>query len=184
LKLRAEDLPAGLGTFHVATFAQSFHWTKREQVAATMYKMLASRGYFVQISDVRDDLPELPGTGLPEPPLEELKELVRRWLGPVRRAGQGALVHGPISGEGEILAAAGFEGPRRVRVPGGRLVERTTEDIVAHVHSRSDSAPHLFGDRLPEFDAEMREILAKASPSGHFVQVQPHNELIIWQKPE
>ena len=184
LKLRAEDLPAGLGTFRAATFAQSFHWTKREQVAATIYQMLDPHGYFVQIGDVRDDLPDLPDTGVPAPPQDELKELVRRWLGPVRRAGQSSLWNGTPSGESEILAAAGFQGPRRVLVPGGRLLDRTTEDLIAATYSRSDSAPHLFGEQLPEFDAEMRAILAKASPSGHFAQMQPHSELIIWQKPE
>jgi SAM-dependent methyltransferase len=32
---RAEDLPAGIGTVRVALFAQSFHWTNRDQVAAS-----------------------------------------------------------------------------------------------------------------------------------------------------
>lgn len=30
IRLRAEDLPAGLGTFRAATFAQSFHWMDRQ----------------------------------------------------------------------------------------------------------------------------------------------------------
>jgi 2-polyprenyl-3-methyl-5-hydroxy-6-metoxy-1,4-benzoquinol methylase len=33
--LRAEELPAGLGRFRVATLAQSFHWMQRERVAST-----------------------------------------------------------------------------------------------------------------------------------------------------
>lgn len=41
---RAEDLPAGLGTFTVATFGQSFHWMDRELVAATTRDMLQLSG--------------------------------------------------------------------------------------------------------------------------------------------
>ena len=37
---RAEDLPAGLGTFRAVVFAQSFHWTDRDRVAATVLRML------------------------------------------------------------------------------------------------------------------------------------------------
>src|SRR6185295_14682173 len=32
-RLRAEELPAGLGSFRVATFAASFHWMDRDLVA-------------------------------------------------------------------------------------------------------------------------------------------------------
>lgn len=36
VRARAEDLPADLGTFTVATFGQSFHWMDQERVAATV----------------------------------------------------------------------------------------------------------------------------------------------------
>jgi ubiquinone/menaquinone biosynthesis C-methylase UbiE len=47
LRLRAEELPAGLGTFRYATFAQSFHWMDRELVAAQVFDMLEPGGAFV-----------------------------------------------------------------------------------------------------------------------------------------
>ena len=40
LNLRAEDLPAGLGSFRVATFAQSFHWMQWDRVARALRHML------------------------------------------------------------------------------------------------------------------------------------------------
>jgi hypothetical protein len=71
-----------------------------------------------------------------------------RYLGPVRRAGQGTLIDGTPDREDLVLAQAGFENFERHIVPGGQIVDRTADDIVAWVFSRSDSAPHLFGDRL------------------------------------
>jgi hypothetical protein len=41
----------GLGTFRIVLFAQSFHWTDRDRVAATVFGMLAPRGAFVRVSD-------------------------------------------------------------------------------------------------------------------------------------
>ncbi len=42
--------------------------------------------------------------------------------------------------------------------------ERSEDDVVASVFSQSFSAPHLFGDRLPEFEAELRALLRGRGP--------------------
>jgi SAM-dependent methyltransferase len=180
----AEDLPAGLGTFRVASFAQSFHWMDRDRVAATMREMLEPGGAFVQVSTGPERLPE-PDQPLPypRPPQEAIKELVTRYLGPVRRAGQGVLRYGTPSGEPAVLAAAGFEEPQFVKVPGRELFVRTVDDVVAAQFSSSASAPHLFRDRLSEFEAELRALLAKASPSGLFAEQTGDIELRIWRTP-
>ncbi|MGX1241214.1 SAM-dependent methyltransferase [Streptomyces pseudovenezuelae] len=121
---RAEDLPAGLGTFRIVLFAQSFHWTDRDRVAATVRGMLEPGGAFVHISDVDigdvhisdahiSDAKDAPTAtaSLPWPasPYAEMGELVREYLGPVRRAGQGRLVDGTPGREDLVLERAGFE---------------------------------------------------------------------------
>ncbi|QWF77776.1 class I SAM-dependent methyltransferase [Amycolatopsis sp. CA-230715] len=165
---RAEELPAGLGTFRLVTFAQSFHWLNRPAVAAAVRGMLADGGACAHVhattqrgTETGDELPH------PRPPHSSVAELVRRYLGPVRRAGLGRLPEGTASGEDEIYRAAGFTGPRRIEVP-GRVVTRAVDDIVAGVFSLSSSAPHLFGDRLAEFETELRQLLHDANPSGVF----------------
>jgi SAM-dependent methyltransferase len=180
VRARAEDLPAGLGTFRVALFAQSFHWMVRDQVAATIHHMLDPHGAFVHMSDIKEPLP---ATDLPYPavPGTAISELVRSYLGPVRRAGQGVLEHGTPGDEGAVLTRAGFAGPQRLRVPAGAVLERTVDDIVAWVFSRSDSAPHLFGDRRGCFEEELRNLLHEASASGIFSERVPDTELFIWR---
>jgi len=42
--MRAEELPGDLGTFRVATFAQSFHWMDRPRVATAVRAMLEPVG--------------------------------------------------------------------------------------------------------------------------------------------
>ena len=185
VRARAEELPAGLGRFRVATFAQSFHWMDRDRVAAVVFEMLEPGGALVHISDLKrggawhraDEAPH------PLPPIEGIRELIRDYLGPVRRAGQGFLHYGSPDGEAIVLRNAGFQDPERVQLPAGGVPERTADDIVAWVYSLSSSAPHLFGDRLEEFETRLRHLLGDTSPSGLYSEQPPDTEVFIWRKP-
>ncbi len=93
VQLRAEELPAGLGIFDVASFAQSFHWMDRMRVA-----------------------------------------------------------------------------------------DRSEDAVVASVYSLTSSAPHLFGERLGEFEAELRSLLRRTAPEGRFSERTRKIELVIWPR--
>ncbi|WP_419993020.1 class I SAM-dependent methyltransferase [Streptomyces boninensis] len=183
VRLRAEELPAGLGEFDAAVFAQSFHWMDQERVAATVRDMLRPGGVLLHVSDQKggtdDDTEGLPHPSVPQPAIDHL---VRSRLGPVRRAGRGTLPQGTPGGEAAVFAAAGFAGPEHLVVPGGQALVRDVDDVVASVFSMSFSAPHLFGDRLPDFEADLRGLLREASPTGRFSVRQPGAEVHVWRK--
>ena len=166
--LRAEELPAGLGTFRVITFAQSFHWMDRPKVAAAARAMVEPNGAVVQVDPGRDGVVGNAAAG-PHPavPFQEIDGLRRRFLGPDRRAGQGRRNTSP-SGEDAIFQAAGFLPEEQVRVADARVLDRTTDDLVAWVFSASSTAPHLFANQLARFETDLRALLDDASPSGHF----------------
>jgi SAM-dependent methyltransferase len=182
VRARAEDLPAGLGMFTVATFGQSFHWMDRDLVAATVRDMLQPGGALVHISDLKTETRAVDGLPWPAVPYAAMEDLVRRYLGPVRRAGQGVLPHGTPGDEAAVLVRAGFSGPQRDVVPGGQALERPSDDVVAWVFSLSSSAPHLFGPRRDDFEADLRRLLRDVSPSGHFSERQPSTEVFVWWK--
>lgn len=170
VQMRAEDLPAGLGTFTVIVFAQSFHWMDRPKVAAAVRTMVEPRGAVVQIDPGRDYMAE--GRGAkpgphPAMPLQAIDDLRKEYLGPDRRAGRGFRNTSP-SGEDAIFQASGFWPEQRVSVPDSRILDRTTDDTVAWVLSASSTAPHLFGDKAHDFEADLRALLTETSPSGHF----------------
>jgi SAM-dependent methyltransferase len=167
---RAEALPAGLGTFRVATFAASFHWMDRPTVAAAVRSMLDADGAAVQVD-----------TRAYRSPVEDaIDELRIRYLGPDKRAGQSIRNTSP-SGEDEVFQAAGFRPMEVVTVPDGRVLERTAEDLIAQSLSSSSTAPHLFGDRLEDFVADARRARREATPSGTVSVTLPDNELRIWR---
>jgi SAM-dependent methyltransferase len=180
--LRAEALPAGLGRFDVVTFAQSFHWMDRRAVAAATHGMLGARGVcvHVQATTHRGDRSADP-LAHPRPPHAQIGDLVREYLGSARRAGQGRLPGGTPSGEHEIFRAAGFVGPARVELDTAEVVIRSEDEIVAATFSLSSAAPHLFGARLPAFEADLRRLLRRTSPDGRFAERTRDVALDFWR---
>jgi SAM-dependent methyltransferase len=150
LRMRAEELPAELGTFQVVSFAQSFHWMDQPLVAERVRPMLTGAWVHIGATTHR---------GVGGEVWDRIEELIVEYLGPVRRAGQGTLPHGTAGGEDEVMRRAGYRGPVRLEVGGGEVVERSADEVVAAVFSLSYAAPHLFGDRLPAFEADLRELL-------------------------
>lgn len=181
-RMRAEELPGELGTFQVVTFAQSFHWMDQTLVADRVRGMLEPEGAWVHVGATThrgiDGAHELPH---PRPPWDAIDELVTRYLGPVRRAGQSVLPTGTRPGEEEIMRAAGYRGPTRLVVGGNEVEERTVDELVAAVLSLSGSAPHLFGADLPAFEIDLRELLTKAADNRLFAEQRREIEAVIWR---
>jgi SAM-dependent methyltransferase len=161
-QLRAEELPADLGTFDVVTFGQSFHWVDQMRVAATVHAMLRDGGAFMTVGATTHE-----GDG--NVPRDAITGLVRGYLGPRRRAGQSTVSdEGPAWNASDALDAAGFGEPVEVHIPAGQTYERSEDDIVASVFSQSSSAPHLFGERLGEFERDLRALLRERAPADGY----------------
>jgi len=179
--LRAEDLsPDEVGTARTVTFAQSFHWMDRPRVASVARRLLAPDGALVHVHatthrGIDEDLP-LPH---PRPPWERISELVVRYLGTGRRAGQGVLPPRVGGDEDSIYRAAGFSYRKTLEVPGS-IIERTADEVAAAVYSLSSSAPHLFGDRFEEFDADLRTLLAEGGTDFLYSEQLRSIEMDVW----
>lgn len=92
----------------------------------------------------------------------------------------GVLIAGTPGGEDVIYRAAGLTGPSRLEIP-GQIVNRSTDEVAAGVCSLSSAAPHLFGDRLEQFDAELRRLLADTARAGQCSEVLPPIAIDIWR---
>lgn len=171
--MSAEDLPARLGSFTMVTFALSFHWTDRSEVAAAVHELLRPGGWLILVS--RSQPGRSPRLGaLTSPPMDDVRRLVRSYIGD--------LTAHAAPDDDRLLASAGFTCQGRSDLAGGALIERTTDDIVAKVYSQADYAPRHFGQRLPDFERDLRSMLAAASPTGRFVERQPDCHLDVWRR--
>ena len=179
----AEDLPAvAPGPYRLVTFGQSFHWTDEQRVAETVYDMLEPGGALALIAHTVDGRPRPPDPGVPPIPHDEIKALVRKYLGSNRRAGQGTAP--PRSHRFEdVLVRTRFGAPQQIFVPGIPDLLRDSESVLSGYFSLSSAAPHLFGDRLDDFSGDVRALLASRSADGLFWDWPGDTEVVLARKP-
>jgi SAM-dependent methyltransferase len=179
----AEDLPAAApGPYRLITFGQSFQWTDEQRVAETAYDMLEPGGALALIVRTVAGRPRPPGPGVPPIPHDEIKALVEKYLGSTRRAGQGTAAERTYRFE-DVLAWTRFGVPGQFFVPGIPDLLRDSERVLSGYFSLSSAAPHLFGDRVDDFAAEVRALLAKRSAEGTFRDWPGDTEVVLARKP-
>ena len=76
-----------------------------------------------------------------------------------------------------------FGVPQQFFVPGLPDLLRDSESVLSGYLSLSSSAPHLFGDRLDDFAAEVRALLANRSAEGIFWDWPGDTEVVMARKP-
>ena len=179
----AEDLPAvAPGPYQLVTFGQSFHWTDEQRVAETVFDMLEPGGALALIVHTVTGRPRPPDPGVPPIPHDEIKALVAKYLGSTRRAGQGTAPERTHRFE-DVLVRTRFGVPRQFFVPGLPDLLRDSESVLSGYFSFASSAPHLFGDRLDDFAAEVRALLANRSADGIFWDWPGDTEVVMARKP-
>jgi hypothetical protein len=71
-----------------------------------------------------------------------------------------------------------------VFAPGQPDIVPDIDGVLANYLSMSFAAPHLFGDRLPSFEADVREVLLECSSSGLFWDWPGDTEIVGSDKPK
>lgn len=179
----AEDLPpVAPGPYRLVTFGQSFHWTDEQPVAETIYDMLEPGGALALVVHTVTGRPRPPDPGAPAIPHDEIKALVEKYLGSIRRAGQGTSPQRTHRFE-DVLVRTRFGVPRQFFVPGIPDLLRDSDSVLSGYLSLSSAAPHLFGDRLDDFARDVRELLANRSAEGIFWDWPGDTEVVMARKP-
>src|SRR6202035_967635 len=122
-----------------------------------------------------------PSPGPPRIPHDEIEGLVRKYLGPTRRAGQSTAPVQALSLQ-DALASTRFGAPRVIFAPGIPDLMRDIESVVSGYFSMSYAAPHLFCDRAEEFADEVRELLRQRSLEGVFWDWPGDTEVMLARK--
>ncbi|MGW0731838.1 class I SAM-dependent methyltransferase [Streptomyces sp. NPDC002851] len=163
----AEDFtpPAGWQA-ELVTICRAFHWLDQATVLNLLDRQVAPDGV---VAIFGDNSFWAAGSDWKE----AVRDVVKSFLGEQRRAGSGTFQHHnrPYS---EIMEESPFNEVEEVRVP----VERTwnAASILGYLYSTSFAAPHLFGDRLKEFETAVKDRLADFSDDDTFPE---ENEFLI-----
>ena len=169
------------GPYRLVTFGQSFYWTDEVPVAEAVYDMVEPGGALALVGHRAAGRAVPPSPGPPRIPHDEIEELVRKYLGPTRRAGQSTAPVQALSLQ-DALASTRFGAPRVIFAPGIPDLMRDIESVVSGYFSMSYAAPHLFGDRADEFADEVRELLRERSPEGVFWDWPGDAEVMLARK--
>jgi SAM-dependent methyltransferase len=149
--LKAEDLPAGLGTFRLITFGASYHRVHQARVLETAYDMLEPRGGLALL------FPAVPWRGDTEWKAA-LRTTVQKWTG--------TTLGGPFEPAQNDVARSRF-GICEVR----DVVEAhvwSADELLGFMHSTSFCSPGMLGERADAFDSDLASVLRAVQPDGRF----------------
>ena len=153
IQARAENLPAvAPGPYRLVTFGQSFYWTDEVRVAEALYDMVEPGGALVLVGHQAEGRAVPPSPGPPRIPHAEIGELVRKYLGRTRRAGQSTAPVQALSLR-DALASTRFGAPWVIFAPG-------IPDLMRDIESEHLVDREVEEQRDPEGQRQRRQVPA------------------------
>lgn len=151
----------------LVTICRAFHWLDQAAVLARLDTQVVPDGAVAIFADTSLWTADIDWA-------HAVRTVVQEFLGEQRRAGTTGTFNHHDRPYSEIMAESPFDQVEEVRVP----IHRTwsADAVMGYLYSTSFAAPALFGDRLDEFDAAARAVLAKHSTEDRFVE---DNEFLI-----
>lgn len=179
----AEDIAdLGLAPMRIVTFGQSFHRTDRVPVAEAVYDLLEPGGAIVLVVHDPDAGPAPAGTGDPPIPDDEVQQLISVYLGVERQSGRVSANRFSTERFETTLERTRFGRPTTVHAPGQSHITRDVDGVISGFLSMSYAAPHLFGDHLDDFVADLRNLLEEKTTTGRFSDWPGDTAAIIARK--
>ncbi len=143
----------------LATFGRAFHWVDQDAALQALDQIIMPGGGVVVCSDAERIW------HISEGWQRATQDVIRRWLGDVRRAGSGTynVRHAPFI---ETLEASAFSDVELYSV----TVERfpTIDDILGYLYSTSFCSHRVLGNKRAAFEADLRQTLSAINPEGCF----------------
>ncbi len=144
--------------FHAVVIAKAFHWMDRRKTLERLYPLLENGGS-VAIVDPTFPAPEKYAWQT------QMEQIVRKWYGSARRAGNATYQHPEISHQ-EILLQSPF------RLENHTLPSYThhwtVESLLGNLYSTSYGSRHYLGDDRGVFEAEFKQQLINLHPNNLF----------------
>ena len=152
-----DQLGDEIGALRLVTMGRSFHWMEHDATLRSLDRLVDADGGIVIVSD-----DERVWHGHSDWHAA-IRQTIHRWLGPQRRAGSGSyeVQHAPFD---ETLAASPFSRVGHYSMTVSR--SPSIDEIVGYLYSTSFCSPAVLGNRLADFEADLRLTLRQLSPSG------------------
>ncbi len=175
LVMPAEAVSAELGTFRLVACGAALHWMDHERVLALCYQRVEHGGGIALVGTGAQ-----PGSGGAIAPWDRVvTEVVQRWLGERRRAGEGYFEPDERRWE-DALADSAFVDVEQGAVRVDHVWD--VDAIIGQLDSTSYANRRLLGKNVEAFEAELREALLALEPSGRYEQEQAAEWVFAWKR--
>jgi SAM-dependent methyltransferase len=155
---RAEELDDSIGRFRLVSAGNSFHWMDRERMLSFLYPIIEAGGGIAVLGQ---------GAGIPPPPpvpwRKAIIAVIERYLGAERRNRYGVYKPGAELHDA-VLARSRFAGLEEYTE--NFEPEWSVDSILGNLYSMSFCSRALLGDRVDDFERDLRAALAEVCPSG------------------
>lgn len=150
----------------LVTICRTFHWLDQSAVLARLDSQVAPDGAIAIFADSSFWTADSPWK-------RSIRAVVQDFLGKERRAGSGTFTqhNRPYS---DIMKESPFDQVEEIRIPVHRVWNAA--GVLGYLYSTSFAAPHLFEDRLDEFETAVKAALARHRADDVFVE---ENEFLI-----
>lgn len=144
--------------FQLVTIAKAFHWMDRSKTLEELYEIVTDGGGVAIIDNYE-----------PNKKLElwqvRLNEVIEKWYGKDRRAGNGTYTHPTMSHE-EVLSSSNF----KVEIHQFPTYEITwtIDSILGNLYSTSYGSKRFLDDNILPFERELKEALLDLNEAGEF----------------
>ncbi|GAA0370866.1 class I SAM-dependent methyltransferase [Bacillus horti] len=161
LEGKAEEKSSDWGSFRLILIAKAFHWMDRESILEILYKSSDDNSGIAIIDNYNVKQ---------EPLLWQLKvnEIVKRWLGNERKAGD-TMYTPPKERFEDTVAKSRFINVERHLLPSYSYTW-TVESIIGNLYSTSFASKRLFGENLERFETELKSALFDIDSTGVFTE--------------
>jgi len=161
----AEELDTLNAEFHVTTIGTAFHWMQQDVVLKKVYEQTEPGGGVAVLFGSLSKWWEAHA-----PWQQKAKEIVQKYLGPNRRAGEGYFKT-YRQGNGKSEDALGNSAFKEIK----SYVYQTSltlssEQILGRLYSSSWANKRYFADRAFEFENELKEELLALEPRDTFLE--------------
>ena len=166
---RAEDFTPPEGwRADLVTVCRAFHWLDQSAVLDRLDAQVTPHGAVAIFSDLSLWTADAPWQ-------QAIRALIQEFLGEQRRAGTTVFTPSGIPYQ-QVLQASAFSKVREIQVPVRRAW--LVPAVLGYLASTSFAAPHLFGDRLPQFEQAATTILNGHATDGLLMEDNAFTVLI------
>lgn len=144
--------------FELVAIAKAFHWMDRSKVLEDLYDMLNNGGGIAIIDNFEPDKKQAEWQ-------ERMNEVIEKWYGSERRAGNTTFTH-PVSRHEDVISNSRFK--LEMHEFPSYEINWTIESILGNLYSTSFGSKRFLGDRVKEFESELKAALLEINKTGEF----------------